>query len=304
MYRLRLRSFNNPRTNQAATKIQRWFRFRRRLIQTRRAKVAKPLNAKEQALATVKRWLQRTIRMRPVNQVDPITLEPPTPPVFKHFNTTGKLNAFDAQNLAAYFRATGNFVHPVTREPFTRVDVLRLQNLLPPSERTLLEQMPNLAAQRDASLLDEAEIRVAETATQMLLEHINELSMLPHASQTRQLRSLYTVFIPDLLMVISSVGQAFGDEVARRIVQTSLTWIDTQQAVNLIALNHPQNGFDAARANRMVVILETTRLEMIRMSSDLGMMQRVYEAMTVAAQTRDADITTVPIEMILTTLLI
>lgn len=276
MYRLRLRSFNNAKTNQAALTIQVWFKYRQR------ARANQGDGKQERALTTIKRWLRQVVRMRPVNEVDPITLEPPTPPVFKHFNSTGKLNAFDARNLAAYFRATGNFIHPVTREPFTRIDVLRLQNLLPPEERTLLDQIPELEAQRDAALQHDADLRVAETATQLILDQINELSLVARVPSSRQLRVLYTILMPDLLLLIASVAYSYGQEHAQRLIDTSLVWLDAQQGINLTTLTNAPAGFNLQHANSMIVVLETTRGELLRIASDMQSLQVIFSALQTA----------------------
>lgn len=213
------------------------------------------------------------MRLRPVNDVDPITLEPPTPPVFKHFNSAGKLNAFDARNLAEYFRVSGNFIHPVTREPFTRVDVMRLQNLLPPEERTLLQQMPQLAAQREASLNADSEVRVAETAVQLILENVSELAVSRDLVFGRKLRILYSVFLPDVTMLISTIAMSFGYEHARRILETSLQWLDAQHCANLVTLTDVLGNYDEQRASQMITIFETTRREIIRIAADLAALE-------------------------------
>lgn len=284
MYRVRLRSFNNVRTNKAAQTIQRWCRYwiprsRQKSLDVHSVTTA-TLN-KFYALQRIQKWLVKRIRLKPVNDVDPITLEPPTPPVFKHFNTTGKLNAFDARTLAHYFRSTGNFIHPVTREPFTRVDVLRLQNLLPPDERNLLQQMPALEAERDASLNAEAEVRVAEAAAQIVLDNINELSMAPQIHALRQLRILYNMFMPDLIMIVSSVAVTYGTEHALRIVNNAVAWLDAQQCSNLVEMVDGHGEYNERWASRMVAVLETTRRELLRISGDLASLNIFFRTLEV-----------------------
>lgn len=75
-------------------------------------------------------WYRQRTRLRPMNQEDPITLEPPSPPVYKHIDSNGSVTAFDATCLAAYFECSGNFVHPTSRQPFYRADVWRLERVL------------------------------------------------------------------------------------------------------------------------------------------------------------------------------
>lgn len=276
MYRVRLRSFNNPRTNRAAHTIQRWYKcLHARRVRQRNQK--SNWSVKEEAGRRIHKWMVRQIRLKPVNDVDPITLEPPTPPVFKHINSTGKLNAFDARTLATYLRTSGNFIHPVTREPFTRLDVLRLQNLLPPHERDLLDQMPQLTAARHASLTIADEIRVAETAAQIILESINELSMVTGMQPMRQLRLLYSLLLPDLLMILSSVSVSYGTEAAMQIATGALTWLEAQQLSNAMIIG------DASLAHNMVNVLDTTRREVARVAADLESLNTLFRSFEMMA---------------------
>lgn len=109
------------------------------------------------ARKTLAKWVKTYWRRRPRNSVDPITLERLRPPVFRHVDSHGHVHAFDPVTLAAYFRTSGNFCNPVTRDPLNKVELRRLQRLLPPSDdppladaQAQLEQARARESERDA----------------------------------------------------------------------------------------------------------------------------------------------------------
>lgn len=71
----------------------------------------------------VQKNLLAAIRTPPANAVDPITLEPPAAPVFRHTADNGIVTCFDALELCAYFRSEGKFLNPLTGTPFRAEEV-------------------------------------------------------------------------------------------------------------------------------------------------------------------------------------
>ena len=71
----------------------------------------------------VKKDILAAIQTPPANAVDPITLEPPAAPVFRHTAENGIVTHFDALNLCAYFRSEGKFLNPLTGTPFHAEEV-------------------------------------------------------------------------------------------------------------------------------------------------------------------------------------
>jgi hypothetical protein len=114
------------------------------------------------ARMTLSRWLARTWRQRPRNFTDPITLDRLTPPVFKQVDAHGHVHAFDPATLAAYFRASGHFINPVTREVLNNVELRRLQKLLPASEPSLVDARARLEAERAASFSQQADMHTMQ----------------------------------------------------------------------------------------------------------------------------------------------
>ena len=67
-------------------------------------------------------------RNRAKPREDPIMLAPIERP-WKHVDgATGVVTWFDANSLAQYIASEGNTLHPLTRVPFTQVEIRRLQN--------------------------------------------------------------------------------------------------------------------------------------------------------------------------------
>ena len=60
---------------------------------------------------------------------DPITLEPVQFPVFVHVSAQGKQTVFSARILAAYCLTSGDIKHPLTRVPFSSVEIRRLARI-------------------------------------------------------------------------------------------------------------------------------------------------------------------------------
>jgi hypothetical protein len=100
---------------------------------------------KARAECTLSRWGVRRWRNRWRNERDPITQEPPEPPIYRHVSDRGHVTAFNAPTLLQYIVATGNFEHPETRTPFTRNELSRISrdsksSVSLPLERTRLER--------------------------------------------------------------------------------------------------------------------------------------------------------------------
>jgi len=83
----------------------------------------------EHVIRVLQRWWRRLYHLKPQNTVDCITLEPVERPVFLQVSATGHVTAFSAEALAQYLVSSGNFTHPVTREPFLSVELMRLDRL-------------------------------------------------------------------------------------------------------------------------------------------------------------------------------
>lgn len=81
------------------------------------------------AVCRIQGWYRHWCRYLPSNAEDPITLEPPSRPIFYHVGVSGgstKVTQFDARVLCEYFWKTGKFEHPYTRVPFHDAELLRL----------------------------------------------------------------------------------------------------------------------------------------------------------------------------------
>ena len=83
-------------------------------------------------------WGRVRGRLRRLRRQDPITLMPLGPPVFVHISQRPPHTetVFSPRVLAAYLEDAGDFRDPMTREPLSSVDVLRLQHLARAKGRT------------------------------------------------------------------------------------------------------------------------------------------------------------------------
>jgi hypothetical protein len=147
------------------------------------------------------KWLASRVRLVPKNKVDPITLEPPVPPIFKHVSDEGYVTAFDAATLANYFRATGNFVHPTTRQSFNRVEIRRLDKVLQATGPSLTETREELEARRGRSLEQLAEVRRLETTLQITFDDMLSASRL-NQNPRHALNQMILLFFPAYHMMI------------------------------------------------------------------------------------------------------
>lgn len=148
-----------------------------------RARVAK-------ARITLGKWVKTYWRRRPRNSVDPITFDRLHPPVFRHVDANGHVHAFDPVTLAAYFRASGNFCNPVTRDPLNMVELRRLQRLLPPSDDPPLTEVKaalELARMRDTDRENDYQASVLQI--QLAFQEILIYCLTPHF-RARQYRAL------------------------------------------------------------------------------------------------------------------
>ena len=95
----------------------------------------------------ITRWLTTVVRNRHKNSVDPISLEALKSPVFRHVNpTTGFVYGFAPEPLVSYFILSGNFTHPLTRDPFNIVEIRRLSKLVSAEQAVVL--MTNFSSAR------------------------------------------------------------------------------------------------------------------------------------------------------------
>ena len=78
------------------------------------------------ALVIQRAWLSWVKRR---DKIDPITQSVVTPPVFVHVSPTGKETYYTARILAEYVEQTGDYRNPLTREPWTSIEIMRLARL-------------------------------------------------------------------------------------------------------------------------------------------------------------------------------
>ncbi len=80
-------------------------------------------NFQPPALVIQRAW--RNWRKRK-DEIDPISLSRVVPPVFVHVSKLGKETYFTANTLATYIFETGDYRNPLTRLPFSTVEIMRL----------------------------------------------------------------------------------------------------------------------------------------------------------------------------------
>jgi len=67
--------------------------------------------------------------MKPQNRLDPITLEPPTPPIFFFVQETDILYRYSAANLVGYIEDSGDLRDPLSQIKYSAVELHRLEKL-------------------------------------------------------------------------------------------------------------------------------------------------------------------------------
>ena len=78
------------------------------------------------ALVIQRAWIEWKRRR---DKIDPITQLQVTPPVFVYVSPNGTETYYTASVLADYVHQTGDYRNPMTREPFTTVEIMRLARL-------------------------------------------------------------------------------------------------------------------------------------------------------------------------------
>jgi hypothetical protein len=185
-------------------------------------------NDRSSALAHISKWLQQRLHLVARNKVDPITLEAPEAPVFKHVSEDGFVTAFDARNLAEYFRATGNFIHPTTRVPLNDVELRRLDKVLGGSAGPpLMPHRRELEERRGRSMQQMMEVRRLETTLQLTLDDMLQASRL-RANPRVALSHIILVHFPAYHAVM----------------------------MQLLALNHPVEALLATVAGQCLTVVE------------------------------------------------
>ena len=82
-----------------------------------------------QAFVTIRNFLRYCVRMKPQNQVDPITLESPTWPVFHFVQELDVLYRYSAVSLMEYINNTGNMKDPHSQVGYSTTELFRLERL-------------------------------------------------------------------------------------------------------------------------------------------------------------------------------
>ncbi len=76
------------------------------------------------------RFVQRWKRLKPQNNECPITLEKLTNPIFHHVTDKGFVRGYSLQPLAEYIVSCGQALDPVTRVPYTPIELKRMDKQL------------------------------------------------------------------------------------------------------------------------------------------------------------------------------
>ena len=100
-----------------------------------------------ESACVIQRAYKRHTRMKPVNEVDPITQE--------KWNESSRfllisecgVYAFDPEGLRCYIESTGKLENPLTREPINKIELRRLENTLGKKLNIISEDI--LAKQND-----------------------------------------------------------------------------------------------------------------------------------------------------------
>lgn len=90
--------------------------------------VAREAQASKKLVNAARKWLMS----RPVNDVDPITLEPfdGQTPVFVVIQENGRACHYDALELTAFFYKTATWNDPLNNEPMNIIQIRRLEKLI------------------------------------------------------------------------------------------------------------------------------------------------------------------------------
>jgi hypothetical protein len=92
------------------------------------------------ARVLLRAWFQKKMRRWPVNKLDPMTLDPLSPPLYLLVNAVGCVHGFNPVTLADYFVQRRLFENPFTREKLNDVEVRRLANMLPADRATAVHR--------------------------------------------------------------------------------------------------------------------------------------------------------------------
>ena len=131
------------------------------MVLTRRQK---RVNAACSVQRCYKKWKKRHAT------IDPITKTRPEDPIFVFVAQDGVETIFDGVALAEYIADTGDIKHPLTRKPFSPLELSRLQRIVGPSlvindsernqrrRKDLMEELSVLAYLEDAVLSNATEM--------------------------------------------------------------------------------------------------------------------------------------------------
>ena len=190
----------------------------------------------KRARETLARWLARTWRQRPRNFTDPITLERLSPPVFKQIDAHGHVHAFDPATLAAYFRASGHFINPVTREVMNNVELRRLQKLLPNSDPNLVHERVQLEAARQASFTQQADMHTMQMQIELSFHDLLAYAVSPGFRINQ-----YRTWIGAIRTALAALAQRHGMESARATAEAmQITTINL--LTMLLIVDPPEEG--------------------------------------------------------------
>jgi hypothetical protein len=81
---------------------------------------------RKRAMVLMRRWVRKRIR----NKDCPITLEPLQDPKFTHVSASGYVRGYNLDALVQYILVSGKGIDPVTRTPFTEVELKRMDWLV------------------------------------------------------------------------------------------------------------------------------------------------------------------------------
>lgn len=177
-----------------------------------------------EARAVLVYWLKRVWRLRPRNWVDPITLERLHSPIFRLIDAHGHVHAFDPETLAAYFRTSGHFINPVTRDPVNNVELRRLQKLLPASDPPLVDARQQLEDERQHAFRREANMHAMQMQIELTFHDLLAYAISPQFNLA-QYRSRITAIRHALANLAATFGEASARATAEMMQTTTLNWL-------------------------------------------------------------------------------
>nr|CCA24129.1 conserved hypothetical protein [Albugo laibachii Nc14] len=115
------------------------------------------LSLKKHSVKITENSQNRTkLRKRPINTVDPITLDELGPHTLEITRANGSIVAYNVENLVQYILATGDFSEPETRIPFSDEDLARLDYK---AKNAKLDHDSVVEAKKNKHIFDEQKIK-------------------------------------------------------------------------------------------------------------------------------------------------